>query len=281
MNRETLSADLRRAGLRPGGTVLVHCSLRAVGWLPEGPAALRRAVQQVITADGTLVVPTHTTANSTTSHLFRRETDGSPEAAAGWEAAIKGFDPDTTPSDEMGIFAEGVREHPDARRSTHPHTSFAALGPGARELTAVHDLDCHLGERSPVGALYAAGATVLMIGVGYAHCTTFHLAEYRLPTPPRVRPHRCYVLDERGERRRVDFLAPHNDDHDFAELGAAFERTGAVRTGRVGAARTRLFPIRAAVDFALDWMTRHRGQPLSWVPTVAGAEAGGPGRDLE
>ena len=97
-----------------------------------------------------------------------------------------------------------------------------------------------------------------MIGVGYANCTAFHLAEYRLPTPPRTRPHRCYVLDERGERRRVDFVAPHLEDSDFDRLGAAFDQTPAVRRGRVGRATTRAFPMRAAVDFAVGWMTTHR-----------------------
>ncbi|GIF13870.1 aminoglycoside N(3)-acetyltransferase [Actinoplanes teichomyceticus] len=261
MVNHDLAEDLRRAGLRPGATVLAHCSLHEVGWLPDGPATLRRALQRVLTPGGTLVVPTHTAGNSNTSDQYRRATAGKSAAArAAWEDAIEPFDPDTSPSHEMGLLAEDVRRHPGTLRSRHPHTSFSALGPRARELTAVHDLDCHLGERSPVGALYAADATVLMIGVGYDHCTAFHLAEYRLPTPPRRRAHRCYVRDERGGRRRVDFLAPHLDDHDFPLLGAAFEGTGVVRAGRVGNARTRLFEIRAAVDFAVGWMTEHRGR---------------------
>ena len=95
------------------------------------------------------------------------------------------FDPATTPCPTMGALAECVRTTPGAVRSTHPHTSFAALGPRAAELLADHDPHCHLGERSPLGALYAAGAHVLLFRVGFEACSAFHLAEYRLrPAPP-------------------------------------------------------------------------------------------------
>lgn len=267
MNRDSLAADLHRLGLPAGSTALVHCSLHEVGWLPDGPATLRAALQRVLTGDGTLVVPTHTAGNSTTSHQYRRETGGRSAAAkAAWEDAIEPFDPDTSPSHEMGLLAEDVRTQPQALRSRHPHTSFTALGPGAAALTAIHDLDCHLGERSPVAALYEADAVVLMIGVGYDHCTTFHLAEYRMRPPPARRAHRCYVRDADGRRQRIDFEAPHLEDGDFPVLGAAFERTGVVRIGQVGNARVKAFRIRTAVDFAVDWMTEHRGregQPVS------------------
>jgi aminoglycoside 3-N-acetyltransferase len=261
VNRKSLTADLRRLGLRPGTTVLVHCSLHQVGWLPDGAATLRRAILRVITGRGTLAVPTHTAGNSNTSHQFRRAT---PAEQAMWEDKVEPFDPATSPSHEMGALAEEVRTQPETLRSRHPHTSFAALGPGAAELTAVHDLTCHLGERSPVAALYRAHADVLMIGVGYDHCTTFHLGEYRATPPPRERPHRCWVREADGSPRRIDFLAPHLDDHDFPELGKAFDGTGVVREGPVGNAHARIFPIRAAVDFAQSWMTGHRGPPAGY-----------------
>jgi aminoglycoside 3-N-acetyltransferase len=158
----------------------------------------------------------------------------------------------------MGILAEHVRRDPTAVRSTHPQTSFAALGPAAAQLMRVHDLDCHLGERSPLGALYRAGATVLLLGVDYRACTAFHLAEYRLPHRP-VRAYRCFVRD--GDRRRqCDFKGLDLDDSDFAALGAALERApGTIVTcGQVGRAQARSLPLRRSVDFAADWMARHR-----------------------
>jgi aminoglycoside 3-N-acetyltransferase len=43
----------------------------------------------------------------------------------------------------------------------------------------------------------------------------------------------------------------------FDELGGDFEREGSVSRGRVGSAEARLFSLRAAVDFAVDWLRAH------------------------
>jgi aminoglycoside 3-N-acetyltransferase len=131
----------------------------------------------------------------------------------------------------------------------------------------VHRLESHLGEESPLGALYAADATILLLGVGFSVCTAFHLAEYRLPEPPR-RAYRCFVRSG-DQRRQCDFVGLDLDDGDFARLGSDFEAgTGAVRTGLVGGAPSRLLPMRRAVDFAVGWLGRHRRVGPMWPGAV-------------
>ncbi|MFG1780579.1 aminoglycoside N(3)-acetyltransferase [Micromonospora sp. NPDC049048] len=259
LRRDTLTADLRALGLPPGATVLVHCALSRVGRLAGGPAALLAALRDVLGGAGTVVVPAQTAGNSTTSRAFRLATAGMGAAeVAAAEAAIVPFDPRRSPAEGMGVFAEHVRRQPGTSRSRHPQTSFAALGPDAVRLTAVHDLDCHLGERSPLGALYAADAVVLLLGVDWSVCTAFHLAEYRLRRLPADRAYRCYVRDGAGRRVRRDFRAPDLHDTDFPLIGRALAATGAVRRGRVGGADCRLTGLRVAVDFARGWMDEHR-----------------------
>ncbi|MEH0983076.1 aminoglycoside N(3)-acetyltransferase [Micromonospora sp. CPCC 205556] len=254
--RETLAAQLRGLGLPAGATVLVHSALSRVG---HGPATLLAALRDVLGPEGTVVVGTQTPGNSVTSRAFRAATAGmSPAQVAAAEAAITPFDPEHSPAEGTGAFAEHVRRQPAARRSHHPQASFAAVGPGATTVTAVHDLDCHLGERSPLGALHAADAVVLLLGVGWSVCTAFHLAEYRLRRPAPERAYRCYVRGVDGRRLRRDFRAPHLDDTDFAVIGAALEGSVPVRTGPVGAAVGRLVRLRPAVDFARGWMDEHR-----------------------
>jgi Aminoglycoside N3''-acetyltransferase len=237
--------------------VLVHCSLRRVGPVVGGPATVLTALREVLGPDGTVVVPTQTADNSTTSPSFRAATRGLDAAQiAEYEAALPGFDSTRTPSQRMGAFAEHIRCQPGSVRSGHPQTSFTALGPRAGALMAIHDLDCHLGERSPLAALYTANANVLLLGVGYEVCTALHLAEYRLPWPAPVRPYRCYV--RAGERReRLDFMAADLVDYDFPELGADLDRQSFVTSGRVGNALATVMPVRAAVDFAVRWLTGH------------------------
>jgi aminoglycoside 3-N-acetyltransferase len=51
------------------------------------------------------------------------------------------------------------------------------------------------------------------------------------------------------------------DDEPFAALGGAFEREHptTVRRGHIGLAEARLFPQRAAVDYAVHWLKASRG----------------------
>ncbi|GIG88538.1 AAC(3) family N-acetyltransferase [Plantactinospora endophytica] len=253
-----LAADLGRLGIADTPGILVHSSLRQLGHLPDGAATLFSAIRSAAGPHTTVVVPTHTANNSLSSRDFVTATAGLDRA--GVERHIRkmpGFDPAETPSNGMGVFAEYVRRRPDSVRSTHPQTSFAAVGPAAAGWMAVHDSDCHLGERSPLQALYAAGAQVLLLGVGFDRCTAFHLGEYRMGGSVPVREYDCFVQGSSG-RQPLRFTDIRLDDGDFEALGADFTRETVVADGRVGAARAMAFPIRAAVDFAARWMRRYR-----------------------
>ncbi|WP_020545757.1 aminoglycoside N(3)-acetyltransferase [Nonomuraea coxensis] len=241
-----------------GQVVMLHSSLRRVGPTEGGAATVVAALRGLLGDGGTLAVPAGTAGNSDTSPLYRAAVAGmTPEEVAAYRARMPVFDPATTPSQGMGVIAEHVRTLPGARRSAHPHTSIAAVGPRAAEITDGHARDCLLGERSPLARLYDADAHVLLLGVGYDRCTAFHLAEYRRPGRPPRRTYRA-VVDDGDGRRWAEFEDVELDSGDFAALGAAFERTGAVRRGRVGAAEARLFSLRAAVDHAVGWFDAHR-----------------------
>lgn len=258
VGRAQLAADLRKLGVKSGRNLLIHCSLRRIGQVEGGAAELLGAIKDVSGPAATLVVPTQTPLNSLSSRTFLAAT-GSLSATdrAQFIAGMRGFDPAQTPSTGMGALAEYVRTQSVARRSSHPQTSFAALGPGAQACTSVHDLDCHLGERSPLGWLYTSDAEVLLLGVGFSVCTAFHLAEYRLlGVRPRRRYH-CFTI-EQGCRTECEFTDIDLDDSDFGKLGAAFEEENPVHHGQVGHAECRLLSLRTAVDFACRWLQTHR-----------------------
>ncbi|MEU7971756.1 AAC(3) family N-acetyltransferase [Micromonospora sp. NPDC049089] len=258
LGRLRLADDLRALGVNPGTCLLVHCGLRRVGPLEQGPATLAGALRDVLGPAGTLLVPTHTDGNSTTSRAHLAAVAGMDRAQRErYEAALPGWDRRTTPSQRMGALAEYIRRAPGAVRSDHPQTSFAALGPQARQLTDGHDLTCHLGERSPMGELYATDGQILLLGLGYEACSALHLAEYRLPVPPPERDYHCFRLVG-GRRVRLDFRALDLDDRDFPAVGAALDGTPLVRHGRIGRADARLLSVRAAVDFAINWFNVHR-----------------------
>jgi aminoglycoside 3-N-acetyltransferase len=257
LDRESLARDLRSLGVIPGQVLLVHASLRQTGWVSGGADEVVAALRLVLGRDATLVVPVSTADNSDTSRLYLERTAGmTPDEVSRYRDTMPPFTSER-PSVGMGRVAECVRTTPGAVRSQHPQTSFAALGPQAEMLMADHRLDCHLGESSPLGRLYDAGAWVLLMGVGYEACTCFHLAEYRyLRFPPRRR-YGC-VITEQGQRQWCSYQDVVLDDRDFTALGAAFDQTEHVIRGHVGQAQCLLVPITTAVDFATKWLRQHR-----------------------
>ncbi len=259
--REGLGADLRALGVRSGDTLLVHSSLTSVGWVVGGQVAVVQALLDVLGPDGTLVVPAHSGDNSDPKEW------ANPPVPQDWWQPIRdhmpAFDPDLTPTRSIGVIAEAVRTWPGATRSDHPVTSFAAVGPRAGEITAVHDLDCQAGERSPLAALERLAARGLLLGAGWDSCTSFHLAEYRVPGLPRTEHGaavRVRAEDGSVGRSWVTFSDLALDSEDFADLGTAFEDSpnSGVTVGQVGSADARLFPLPEAVAFAEAWLRAHR-----------------------
>jgi aminoglycoside 3-N-acetyltransferase len=253
--RGDVAADLARLGVHQGDILLVHSSLSRIGYVPGGPVAVVQALLDAVGPEGTVVVPAQTGDNSDPAGWSR------PPVPEDWWQTIRahtpGFDPRVTPTRGMGAIPEVLRTWPGAVRSAHPQTSFAAVGPRAGEIVAVHDLDSQCGDRSPLGALERLGARVLLLGADFQSCTAFHLAEYRLEGVPAV-AHGAAVLTEAG-RTWATFEDIQLDEDDFPDIGAAFSETGAVTTGTVGDAASHLFDLRDGVAFAAAWMAKNRG----------------------
>lgn len=253
----SLVADFRALGVRPGMTLVVHSSLRSLGFVNGGPVAVILALEEVLGAEGTLVMPTHN------ANLSEPSSWVNPPAPEAWWDVIREtmpvYDPALTPTYKMGLIPETFRKQSGVIRSQNPDASFAAWGKHAHFVTANHALCPLFGEESPLARVYDLNGWVLLLGVDHNRNTSLHLAEGRAQIPHGVIRLGSPMLVN-GERQWVAFDDIDWDDGDFIELGTAFAHdTGLQREGQVANARALLMPQRALVDYAVPWLEKYRG----------------------
>ncbi|MFB6220163.1 MAG: aminoglycoside N(3)-acetyltransferase [Halolamina sp.] len=254
---DRIAADLRALGVEAGETLVVHASLSELGWVAGGPQAVVDAFQRVLTENGTIVMPTHSTQYSDPSVW------SNPPVPDNWVEQIREgippYRPEVTPSRSMGAIAECFRTYPGAVRSRHPLYSFAAWGAEAEAIVTDHPFGNAIGDDSPLGRVYDRGGRVLMLGTEYQTNTSLHLAEYRGEFETEPVSEGAPVLRD-GERTWVEWEDIAISSEDFPEVGAAFEAANpdAVVEGTVGAATAKLLDQRRLVEFAADWFAEHR-----------------------
>jgi len=253
----SLTRDFEALELSQFPALMVHSSLSALGWVVGGSQAVVLALQGALGEEVTLVMPSHS------SPLCDPAGWRNPPVPQSWFETIRrempAFDPEMTPTRDMGAIVNCFLSQRDVLRSSHPSDSFCARGPLAAQITDNHSLDMCFGERSPLARLYDLDASVLLLGVGHESNTSLHLAEYRANWPGKKFVGDGAPIRVNGERRwqRYEDLDLVSDD--FPTLGEDFERdTSFVRIGHVGLAECRLMSQRAVVDYAVGWMERNR-----------------------
>ncbi len=163
-----IAAALRRVGVQPGDTVMYHGSMKSLGHVAGGAAAV---------IDGVLASAPEVTAAMPTLWY-----DGHPE-----RFREEDFDPKNSPA-WNGAMAEAMRRDPRSVRSRHWTHSVSAVGPRAAELTAGHGegkqyptpwSEAAFSEISPWSRLYEWNALYAFFGVTMRCCTMKHWIESR------------------------------------------------------------------------------------------------------
>ena len=249
---ETIAADLTNLGVAEGSLLLVHSSLSALGWVSGGAVAVVEALLQAAGPTGTIVMPTHST------HLSEPANWQNPPVPESWWPIVRetmpAYDPRTTPTRGMGAIPELFRTLPDSVRGEHPQWSFTAHGPLANEIVHPHALGSCLGEESPLGRIYAAEGSVLLLGVDHDSNTSLHLAEQRAfaSSAAKISNGSPVMID--GRRQWVEFDELDIPEIDFREIGKSLHSsTGIIKEGKVALADAQLMSQRALVDFAERW----------------------------
>lgn len=241
---DDLVRHLLALGVRPGGVLLVHSSLKALGPHAGGPAAVIEGLRRALGPDGTLLMPALSYATVT--------------------AAQPVFDLLRTPSC-VGVIPETFRRAPGVRRSLHPTHSVCAVGPLTGDLLNAHASDrTPCGPASPFRRLQQLGGQILMLGCGLAPNTSMHAIE-ELVAPPYLfgEPLVYTMVLEDGTRTDRRYTP-----HDFAGWEQRYDRIEGLlgspdlRVGNVLGARCHLLEAASLWERALEAL---RADPLAFV----------------
>lgn len=256
ITKETIVNELKKIGLEKNDIVMVHTSLKSMGYVCGGAQTIIEALIDVVGSKGTIMMPTQSWKNldpETGVHWDADESDWQL-IRDNWPA----YDKNITPTNTMGAVAEMFRTWPGSIRSDHPARSVCAWGKHAAYLTQNHDLSDIFGETSPLAKLYELNGKVLLLGVGYDKNTSLHLADVRAEYPGKHNCTEYSAIMENGMRVWKKYDTLFVDGEDFDAIGASFEEHRNVKSGSIGNAVIRLMNQRELVDYAVQWMEENR-----------------------
>jgi aminoglycoside 3-N-acetyltransferase len=266
VTRSRLVADLRRLGLRPGGIAMVHTRMSAIGWVVGSSETVVRALLEVLGPEGTLAAYA-----SWEEHVYHAA-DWPKVHVDAYLAEPPVFDVATgEAARDHGRIPERVRTWPGAHRSAHPEASVVAVGARAEWLTAVHPEDDGYGPGSPFARLVEGGGQVLMLGAPLETITLLHHAEaiarapgkrrvtFRIPVAEGARIVERTYTDIETSEGAYPYGELALDDDEFAVIGREAVAAGIGVRGRVGQARSHLFPAPELTAFAVSWIEARFG----------------------
>jgi aminoglycoside 3-N-acetyltransferase len=248
IEKAEITADLTALGLVPGDTVMMHSSLKSLGYVEGGAMAVLEAVFAAISPGGTLVVPTYYLPGGTIHATCKM-----PDYI---------FDPRVHGSN-LGKLPDTFLKFPGVQRSIHPTHSVSAVGPQAAYVVGDHHrAPSVFGTGSPWDRCVELNAKVLGLGITMGPVTFYHLLEDRMleafPLPVRMKEtYRMPCLDWHGNRIEVpvtpldpEFM-PRRIDHPSRDdvrqfFWNDFRAAGIMTVGTVGGATTWYVP---AQDF--------------------------------
>ncbi|MHA1112365.1 MAG: aminoglycoside N(3)-acetyltransferase, partial [Promethearchaeota archaeon] len=233
-----------------------HSSLSKIGWIPGKAVLVIDTLMEIITNEGTLIMPSHSSDNSDPKNWQH------PPVPEAWKPIIRehmpAYDPKITPTRGMGIIVDTFLHYPDVHRSNHPQVSFAAWGKNADMISADHPLTPCFGINSPLGRLYQLKGKVLLLGVDHLNNTSLHIAESLADYPgAKIEPQGSAIM-KNGKRMWVTWEEKTFTDEDFMEIGKAYEESINYNRSKVGHATSILLDQADLVDFAVKWMIKNR-----------------------
>lgn len=249
MTRESLTDGLQKAGLVEGDIVCAHVGMKALGYVCGAGQSVIDAILDVLGHSGTLMMPTFS------GELSDPGTWQSPPVPEEWVELMRrempAYDEHLTPTRGMGVVAELFRNRKGVIRSAHPHSSFAAMGLHASELTSAHLMNYRFGPASPLGRLAALNGKVLLLGAEINKASFVYLAQFCSGLGTEII--KSAPIVERGHSIWLDYLDIAVDNR---LVGLGVERLLAIGCAKktvIGGADVIIFDARPALCDLVNW----------------------------
>jgi aminoglycoside 3-N-acetyltransferase len=255
MNVVTLSECVTRfseAGIAAGDTIVVHGSLKAVGWISGGANTIIDALLQVIGPQGTLIVPAQYTENLDPG-LLDQPID--PSLAKVLRQSQPPFRGKATHFPSMGALTTAVQLDERSKISDHPTCAVVALGKHAKWITADHPLSPAFGWGSPYAKAAELNAKVVLIGVDYSVLSALHTVQVQTKALPWCIHAACVGPLEAPHR--VTYLDLNYTTASFNVIGLAYESAHPISPLRLGHAVLKVLELTELLKFAKTWMERN------------------------
>ncbi len=234
-----LTREFAAGGLQPGDALLVHSSYKSFGGVDGGPQTVIDALLDVLTPEGTLIMPNF-------NFDFCK---GEP-----WDVR-------ETPS-HMGIITELVRKDPRAKRVFHPIYSFAIIGKHAGYFTAERYQSSY-GENSVFGKLRELNGKIMVIGLSYTNSMTFfhHVEEMEGVDYRYMKAFTGPVTDWDGTTSEQTFTMLVRDIDrgvvtEVDPMGALMEEHGVIKVRQIGEAKVAFMDANEVYAFTAREMRR-------------------------
>lgn len=262
ISRSRLVADLMELGVKSGDVIMLHASVKAIGWIVGGPDIVIQCLLNVLGTDGTLMMY----VGWEDSPYNLREWD--QEWQQVYLKECPPFDPRTSRAyRKWSILTEYLRTWPGVHRSNHPEASFAAVGAQARWLTDNHPLQYGFGQGSPLAKLCEAKGKVLLLGAPFDTITLLHYAENLAKVPNKRIAHYRAPMLRNGKQVWVEIeefdtcggILPNARAY-FDIIPCEFLSFRKGISGKVGVAQSYLFDANEFVNFSVQWLEREYGK---------------------
>jgi len=265
VTRRQIAGDLQQLGVAAGDVVMLRAAVGAIGWIVGGPDQVLHGLFDVLGERSTLMMYVGWDGSPYDATI------GLPELPQQLLEVWPAYDPATAHAvQSWGVLAEILRTWPEAKRSAHPDSSFAAVGPVAEELVGEHPLQYGMGEGSPLAKLCEAKGKVVLLGSPLSNVTLLHHAEHIADVPDKevVRYWAPILRDGVNEWVKIEEFSteeclPWFGPGDmFEAILRDYLQEGRGNVERVGAARSYVLDAADVSQFAVDWIEERYAEPV-------------------